>query len=1085
MKNIRLVSAGAGSGKTYRLTNELFDYLDPEGEFKYTPSEIIATTFTRMAAGELRDRVRRKILETGHHEIVDLLDQALIGTINSVGGQLLSQFSFEGGLSPVLKVIEDQEKQALFNLSLTEVISGEAAGELDHLSARFSTEGDHIRAEIANLVDKARSNDMDGNKLATAKQHSITTMLEKLPKPGKSMADAARFNMREFATLERAVAAGKDSTSKTAGALEELKNFIYNIEHYPNSVSWYEWAKICKLGPGVKSYSFFEPFIDAANEHISFHEFHDDLRRYISFVFDKAIAALDLFQDYKRRRGVIDFADQEAEVLRLLDQEDVKQRFRMKYKVLLVDEFQDTSPIQLALFLKISGLVQHVVWVGDPKQAIYGFRGTDSTLINAVIRRLGTPNERDFLTESRRSRPDLVNFVNDIFYEAFKNKPEYPRKEQIVLKPVRKALEDAGLDSALQVWGFSGEENSRKFTNPVYNDLLTGGMAAWLREDILIEDPQSGKIRNVLPGDVAILCFSNQACLDIANGLRKHGIDATVADSGLQKTAEARLVLACLKYIHNSFDSLAKAEIAYLTDHSHDIGAMIDERLEYLKKKKNDSPGDVPGDWLEKNIHIQRLTKIKEKTKGLPLILVVRMLYTELDLLPLVAVWGDQQQRWSNLQEILHCTELFSESTNTLGTSGSIPSFIAWFNSLAESGEDQKALVVNEHSVNVLTYHRAKGLEWPAVVLHQLNKDREAYVFGMHVIGEAAMDLDAPLAGRSVRYWPWPYLITQYGVPSGFATFTNLYNSLPEKAEAESQSYEEALRLLYVGMTRARDYLIVPYKDYHKMPWFEKAISGGLPDICGDEPEQNDVILNTRYKNYLSKFRFRRFISSDIMPGIIIDAAAPVIYTPQKSSKPIQDYFVTPSSEEEISGAKICEYITLYPHMQVETSLQVDDAAFGTCIHAILCAHDSKMKDYEQLKLVERLLENYGFTGIISPANLLDSISIFNKWVMSKYMTPQNHKEYPIMVERGNQMLSGIADLVIETPNEILLVDYKTFSGHPDFGKNREICEWRARIYSGQMNLYQEMLERVWPGRKVETMIWFVIAGSMVKIEGH
>ena len=97
-------------------------------------------------------------------------------------------------------------------------------------------------------------------------------------------------------------------------------------------------------------------------------------------------------------------------------------------------------------------------------------------------------------------------------------------------------------------------------------------------------------------------------------------------------------------------------------------------------------------------------------------------------------------------------------------------------------------------------------------------------------------------------------------------------------------------------------------------------------------------------------------------------------------------------------------------------------------------------------------------------------------------MAPQNHKEYPIMVERGNQMLSGIADLVIETSNEILLVDYKTFQGHPDPGKNREICEWRARTYSGQMTLYQKMLERVWPGRKVETIIWFVIAGSLVNL---
>lgn len=1081
MKNIRLISAGAGSGKTYRLTNELFDFLDPRGKYKYTPSEIIATTFTRMAAGELRDRVRRKILETGHHEIVDLLDQALIGTVNSIGGQLLSQFAFEGGLSPVLNVIEDQEKQTLFNLSLTEVISGEAANELDYLSARFSTKGDDIRAEIANLVDKARSNGMDGHKLAAAKKHSTTTMLKKLPAPGKSMAAAAAVFIREFPALERAMATGGDATGKSAGALEELKSFVYNMEHYPGSVAWYEWAKICKLGPGVKSYHLFEPFIEMATDHLSFREFHDDLRCYISFVFDKAIAAMDLFQNYKRRRGVTDFTDQEAEVLRLLDQEDVKQRFRRQYKVLLVDEFQDTSPIQLALFLKISDLVQHVVWVGDPKQAIYGFRGTDSTLINAVVRRLGIPGEKDFLTESWRSRPDLVNFVNDIFYEAFKNKPEYPRKEQIVLKPLRKRLDDAGLNTALQVWGFSGDGTSGKLTNPVYNDLLAGSIAAFIREEMLIEDPLSGEIRNVMPGDVSILCFSNQACQDIANGLREHGIDATVAGTGLQRTAEARLVLACLKYLHNPYDSLARAEIAYLIDTSHDIGALIDGRFEYLEQKKNAAPGDKKGAWLEENCHIQRLSELKRKTTGLPLTLVAHMLYAELEILQLVAVWGGQQQRWSNLQELLNYMELFSESANELGASSSIPSFIAWFNGLAESGEDEKALIMNEHAVNVLTYHRAKGLEWPVVVLHQLNREREAEVFGMHVTGESAMDMDAPLAGRGIRYWPWPYYITAFGKPSGFAAFAERYNSLPEKAAADSHGFEEALRLLYVGMTRARDYLILPYKEYRKMPWLEKAIPGGLSEICGEEPGQNDAILDIRHKHYPAKFRFRRFMSADLMPGMVIDAAAPVVYTPQKGTSPMQDYFITPSSAEEIPGTHIGEYTSLYPRIQVDRSLAEDDAAFGNCIHAIFCAHNQEMREHEKLQLVERLLENYGFTGIISPADLLASINVFHEWLGHRYKAAVYYKEYPLMVEKSNQLLTGIADLVIETPDEILLVDYKTFPGHPDPIKDRETCEWRARTYSGQLAMYKEMLERVWPGKKVETLIWFVIAGSLVK----
>ncbi|MCX6266266.1 MAG: PD-(D/E)XK nuclease family protein, partial [Bacteroidetes bacterium] len=319
----------------------------------------------------------------------------------------------------------------------------------------------------------------------------------------------------------------------------------------------------------------------------------------------------------------------------------------------------------------------------------------------------------------------------------------------------------------------------------------------------------------------------------------------------------------------------------------------------------------------------------------------------------------------------------------------------------------------------------------------------------------------------------------------GYAEFTTLFTSLPEQATADHQSFEEALRLLYVGMTRARDYLIIPCKEYNKMAWLEKAIPGGLSEICGDEPVPNDVTISTLHKHYPSKFRFRRFVQADLMQGIVVEAAAPIIYTPQKRTIPVQDYFITPSSVEESPHAHISEYITLYPRMQAELGLTGDDGAFGTCIHAILCAYHPEMKEPEQLQLIERLLKNFGFTGIISPADLVTSIRLFTEWIGRRYKSAAYYKEYPMMVEKGNQIFSGIADLVIETTEEILLIDYKTFPGHYDPDKNHESCEWRARTYSGQMALYQEMLERVWPGRKVETVIWFVIAGALVKFDNH
>src|SRR5450432_261760 len=109
--NIRLISAGAGTGKTFRLTDELSELLT-HGDSPYNPSQVIATTFTRAAAGELKNKIREKILERGEMQIIPQLEQALIGTVNSISQQLLTLFSFEAGLSPSLTVIDDQEKDA-------------------------------------------------------------------------------------------------------------------------------------------------------------------------------------------------------------------------------------------------------------------------------------------------------------------------------------------------------------------------------------------------------------------------------------------------------------------------------------------------------------------------------------------------------------------------------------------------------------------------------------------------------------------------------------------------------------------------------------------------------------------------------------------------------------------------------------------------------------------------------------------------------------------------------------------------------------------------------------------------------------
>ena len=113
--HIRFISAGAGSGKTYRITEDLERML-ASGAVR--PSGVIATTFTRMAATELRERGRQKLISVGELQQAAQMGQALIGTVNGVCGEMLSRFAFEAGLSPVQKVLEEEAADRLFAAAL-------------------------------------------------------------------------------------------------------------------------------------------------------------------------------------------------------------------------------------------------------------------------------------------------------------------------------------------------------------------------------------------------------------------------------------------------------------------------------------------------------------------------------------------------------------------------------------------------------------------------------------------------------------------------------------------------------------------------------------------------------------------------------------------------------------------------------------------------------------------------------------------------------------------------------------------------------------------------------------------------------
>ncbi len=430
--NLKIISAGAGSGKTYRLTQELVQLL----KSGVRANGIIATTFTTKAAAELQERVRVKLLEEGLADEANDLTNALIGTVHGLGVKLLKRFAFEAGVSPEVAIIADEDQQVMFNKSLATVLTNERIERMETYSDKLGLnkkERYDWRLEVKNLCDVARANDFSLAVLENSKLKSFQSFKQFLSpvsdQPNEYFSERLKLLLAE--SIQR-LENNEDETKITAIAVNTLKGFL-NTLNLKNELNWHEWVKIAKLKVGAKSREDIESLINFAKEHDAHPDFHRDIQNFTFAIFDIAIEAIKEYDLYKKQRGLIDYIDMEIQVKRLLDDQKVRDVLSTELDLLMVDEFQDTSPIQLEIFLKLSNIAKHSIWVGDPKQSIYGFRGADPKLMMEIIKASGGVKPEDIQEFSWRSREDIVNMSNALFTKAFTEIPD----EQIVLKANR------------------------------------------------------------------------------------------------------------------------------------------------------------------------------------------------------------------------------------------------------------------------------------------------------------------------------------------------------------------------------------------------------------------------------------------------------------------------------------------------------------------------------------------------------------------------------------------------------------------------------------------------------------------------
>ncbi|MGV8677618.1 UvrD-helicase domain-containing protein, partial [Pseudomonas aeruginosa] len=294
MRNIEFISAGAGSGKTYKLTETLAQALESGAA---RPHAILATTFTVKAATELRERARSWLLEKGRLDLATAIGQARLGTVNSVCGQMLKRFCFELGLSPDQTVLSEGQSKRLLKATLAESMDAAAQAELVRLTERFGIEQADWSKTVESVVKAALDNDIAPVALRTMGAQNADLMLANWPAPstGPDPTEALAAALDEahqkvVAYVEQQQAAGAKVAENLRKGLERLQKLdrLFREARW----CWPDWIGAAGIDAGAKVRDILEPVKAAAQAHEAHPAFHAEVHRYLDLLFNLAADVL-------------------------------------------------------------------------------------------------------------------------------------------------------------------------------------------------------------------------------------------------------------------------------------------------------------------------------------------------------------------------------------------------------------------------------------------------------------------------------------------------------------------------------------------------------------------------------------------------------------------------------------------------------------------------------------------------------------------------------------------------------------------------------------------------------------------------
>ncbi len=1074
-----VVTAGAGTGKTTCLINKIISLI---GKTDIPVERILAITFTEPAAAEmkerLRDEIEKKLGTEGENPwamALSDLERAQISTIHALAMRILQENPIEAGIDPDF-VIEEETGDILLNDELWETWAGQNLwgghdfdDDLVILLKRFGAEGiKELGKELSKRPDRLEDYlkyKVDGNVERKKYQLKLTDLKERL----------LEIDME---------ASGDDILYQKCVKVKE----ILDLDSLEEIAERLKEVKLTKTGGQKKKWSSFDTFESVKKMFYDTGGAIDTLKGLTIFlqrleddkIAEIAVRIISEFVHFMRqekfKRGTLTFFDLLYEAKKLLQENpDIRKRYQREFDYILVDEFQDTDPIQgeIVLFLAEDGAnakrskdvklkSDKLFIVGDPKQSIYRFREADIGVFYDVAKKIYTADGKELiLTNNYRSQSHLIEFLNTFFSNYINHVDD---NYTIQYNPLTPKVEDTPeMDAKTPTVDIV-------ISNPVEKipvDVIRENEANYIASRIVnmvegqgdgnfVRDKKTKEPRAANYGDIAILMRKMTAVSIYEGALKREEVPyIIVGGKGYFQRQEINDLINILDAILDPTDK--RALVGTLRS---PIFGIDDEKIYRLANEgKLNYRKDAGDDYV--NMAFDVLRHLHAIRGGKTLTGFIDEVLKKTEIMEINAFGVGGAQRVGNLMKIRQ----MADEQETKGPI-TLTEFIYLLRGFTEEKQDEGEAVITEeveNSVRIMTIHKAKGLEFPVVFLPDLGGR-------MNTTPRNGIYMDNLNGNGSA--------ISISGIKTDKISDIGYYNYFEEKEKKRNLAEER--RLFYVGASRARDKLILlGQKDGAKDGHMRRILE--FAGLAGDKDEDGNI-------EFLSDYPFLRFIEIsseksevgqsqkvsikkkrnrivDYIEGV--GNIKPIEEAREREKKRLDEYqraistifyssvskqFKDPIAAFHYESFKIeDEDGAISPHGITGSGANVG-AVVGSLVHLAL-----EEIDFASPPDIDELLKKISASFPIDE-KIKDEVMFEAKALVAKFLSSDKAgeiaasdvigREVPIITSLGETTMVGRIDLIYRRNDEIVILDYKT--DRVTVGEE----EKRAEKYRGQIETY-------------------------------